>query len=75
MSTTVLSVRVRKELKEEAERFGVDFRSVVERALEEEVLRRKVEEFKRVVDRGLEAMGGLSAEDWVRAVRKGREER
>jgi post-segregation antitoxin (ccd killing protein) len=41
MSTEVLSARVRSELKEEALRLGIDVRSVIERALEEEVRRAK----------------------------------
>ncbi len=74
MSTAVLSVRVRRELKEEAERLGIDIRAVVEKALEEEVRRAKLEKFRRLLDEALEAMN-VSAEEWVHTVREVRNER
>ena len=74
MSTAVLSVRVRRELKEEAERLGLDLRSVVERALEEEVCKAKLRRFKELVDRALSGTN-LSVEEWVAAVRESRLER
>lgn len=73
MSTVVLSVRVRRELKEEAERMGVDFRSVVEKALEEEVMRRRMERFRRILEKALESMD-VDPEEWVRATRESRRE-
>ena len=74
MSTVVLSVRVRRELKEEAERLGVDIRAVVERALEEEIRRARLSRFKRLLDGALESMD-VSVKEWVRAVREARAER
>lgn len=72
--STVLSVRVRKELKEEAERLGIDLRRIVERALREEVARVKAERFKRLLEKGLKSMDVLP-EEWVEAVRASRRER
>ena len=69
----MLSVRVRRELKEEAERLGIDIRAVVEKALEEEVRRAKLEKFRRLLDEALEAMN-VSDEEWVHTVREVRNE-
>ena len=74
MSTAVLSVRVRRELKDEAERLGIDIRAVVEKALEEEIRRARLERFKRLLGEALEAMD-VSVEEWVQAVREARAER
>ena len=74
MSTAVLSVRVRRELKEEAERLGIDVRALVERALEEEIRRVKLSRLRELLDEALKAMD-LPPEEWVRAVREARTER
>jgi len=71
----VISVRVKRELKEEAEKLNVDLRSVVEKALEEEILRRKAELLKPKIDETLNAMKNLTVEDWVKAVKETRRER
>ena len=72
--TAVLSVRIRRELKEEAERLGIDVRRVVEEALEREVLRVRLERFRELVDKALSSMN-VTVEEWVKAVRKSREGR
>ena len=64
MSTVVLSVRVRRELKEEAERLGIDLRETVERALEEEIRR-----MKKLIGEALVSMD-LDVEEWVKTVRE-----
>ena len=74
MSTSVVSVRVRRELKEEAERLGIDLRAVVEKALEEEVRRARADLFRRLLGEALLEMD-TSVEEWVRSVRESREER
>lgn len=71
MSTVVLSVRIKRELKEEAEELGIDIRSVVERALREEILRVKKERFRRLLEKALEGMD-ISIEEWVKAVKESR---
>ena len=74
MTTVVVSVRVRRELREEAERLGINIRKVLEKALEEEILRVRRERFKQVVKEGLEEFE-LSPEEWVRTVKELRRER
>ena len=71
MSTVVLSVRIGRELKEEVERLGIDVRSVVERALREEVLKKRRERFRKILENALKDMD-ISVEEWVRAVRESR---
>lgn len=74
MSTAVLSIRIRRELKEEAERLGIDIRAVVEKALEEEIQRAKLARFRRVVEEALKSMD-IPVDEWVRAVKEARFER
>jgi len=74
MSTDVLSVRIRRDLKEEAERLGIDVKSVVEKALEAEIRRVKKQRFKALLEEGLKSIS-LTAEEWVKAVKETRLER
>jgi len=74
MSTEVLSVRIRRDLKEEAEKLGIDVRSVVEKALEAEIRRVKKQRFKALLEEGLKSIS-LTAEEWVKAVKETRLER
>ncbi len=74
MPTAVLSVRVRKELKEEAERLGIDLKEVVERALEREVKRKKMELLKKKLNEALNNMN-VSEEEWIKTVKEMRKER
>ncbi len=71
MSTAVLSIRIRRELKEEAEKLGIDIKTVVEKALEEEIRRVKLERFRRIVEEALRSMD-ISVDEWVRAVKESR---
>ena len=74
MSTTVLSIRIRRELKEEAERLGIDIRTVVEKALEEEIRKAKLARFKNLVEEALKSMN-ITVDEWVRVVKETRLER
>ena len=74
MSTTVLSIRIRRELKEEAERLGIDIRTVVEKALEEEIRKAKLARFKNLVEEALNSMN-IAVDEWVRVVKETRLER
>lgn len=74
MPTTVLSVRIDKRLKEEIEELGIDVRTVVERALREEVRKVKLERFKRLVEKALSSME-ISIDEWIKAVKETRLER
>ena len=74
MCSAVLSVRIRRGLREEAERLGVNIREVVEKALEEEVKRVKMGVLRKLFEEALKSMN-ISVEDWVMAVRESRLER
>ena len=67
-------MRIKRELKEEVIKLGINVREVIERALEEEVKKIKTEMLKEAIDRGLKAMD-LSIDEWVKAVREIRRER
>ena len=73
--SVVVSVRVRRELKEEAERLGINMRELVERALMEEIERRRRMEFEEAVNTILEGMEGVSEEEFVRVIREWRRKR
>ncbi|MGC9118825.1 MAG: type II toxin-antitoxin system CcdA family antitoxin [Thermoproteus sp.] len=75
MSTTVISVRVRKELRERAKELGIDIREVLEKALEEAIRRREEEELAKALEELREALSIITEEEWVRAVRGSRDER
>ncbi len=74
MSTVVLSVRIKKELKKKAEELGIDIRSVVEKALKEEILKVKQKYVRKLLDKALKDMD-VSVEEWVKAVKESRGER
>jgi len=71
--STVISVRVKKEIKEELERAGVNISSEVRRYLEELAwkirIKRKMEEWDRILSRVKPSEKGFS----VRSVREDRE--
>ena len=71
-STVVLSVRVRRGLKEEAERLGIDVGKVVEEALERAVVEVKRRRFEVLFRRLGEELSGIGEEEWVRLVRESR---
>jgi antitoxin component of RelBE/YafQ-DinJ toxin-antitoxin module len=74
MSTEVLSIRVSRELKKEAEKLNIDIKDVVERALVdaiEQARRRKLEE---AIGALLPKMEKISEEEWVRVVKECRRE-
>ena len=72
MLTEVLSVRVKKSLKLEAEKLGIDLRLAVEKTLEELVAEKKknaqkiAEELKDLMD--------VKPEEWIDDVRATRQE-
>jgi hypothetical protein len=73
METEVLSVRVKKSLKKEAERMGIDVKAAVEELLEELVAEKKAKALKRAEELR-RAMRGVTVEDWVRDVKETRRE-
>jgi len=66
-------VRVRKRLKEEAKELGIDIRRVVEKALEEEIARIKMEKLKKIIN-DFSRSSNLTVDGWVKSVREIREE-
>jgi antitoxin component of RelBE/YafQ-DinJ toxin-antitoxin module len=73
LETEVLSIRVKKSLKDEAERMGVDMKAAVEGLLEEIVAEKKAKAKKRAEELR-KAMGNVSVEDWVKDVKETRHE-
>ena len=74
-SYVTISVKVRRELKEEAERLGIKISEVLRRALEEEVKRRKLEELKKRLEKVSEALDKIDVERFARHIREDREGR
>ena len=73
METEVLSVRVKKSLKNEAEKMGIDLKVAVEGLLEELVAEKKAKAQKRAEELR-RAMGSVTVEEWVRDVKETRRE-
>ena len=71
MSTEVLSIRIRKDLKREAQKLGINIREVVEKALEKEIREAKKKMLREIIEKGLESMS-VSVEEWVRDVKESR---
>ncbi|MGC8608061.1 MAG: DUF4145 domain-containing protein [Vulcanisaeta sp.] len=74
-STVVLTVRVRRELKERAEQLGINIREVVERALEEAIEEKEIEILKKTAGELKELLSGVSVEEVVRLIREDRDAR
>lgn len=70
-----VSTKVRRELKEEAERLGVKISEVLRCALEEEVRRRKLEELEKRLEKLGDALDRLDVNRIVRIIREDRETR
>jgi plasmid maintenance system antidote protein VapI len=70
--TEVLSVRVKKSLKDEAEKLGVDLKAAVEQTLEQLVAEKKKKAQK--VAKELSSLMDVNAEEWVNDVKATRHE-
>ena len=70
-----VSTKVRRELKEEAERLGVKISEVLSRALEKEVRRRKLEELEEKLSEVSEALEKIDIDRVVQSIREDREGR
>jgi plasmid maintenance system antidote protein VapI len=70
--TEVLSVRVKKSLKDEAEKLGVDLRVAVEQTLEQLVAEKKKKAQK--VAKELSSLMDVKAEEWINDVKATRHE-
>ena len=70
--TEVLSVRVKKSLKDEAEKLGVDLKAAVEQTLEELVAEKKRKAQK--IAKELSSLIDVKEEDWVNDLKASRQE-
>jgi len=70
-----VSTKVRRRIKEEAERLGVKISEVLRRALEEEVRRRKLEELEEKLSEIGEALDRIDIDRVVKSIREDREGR
>jgi antitoxin component of RelBE/YafQ-DinJ toxin-antitoxin module len=73
VETEVLSIRIKKSLKYEAEKMGVDVKAAVEALLEELVAEKKAKAQKRAEELR-RAMGNVTVEEWVKDVTETRNE-
>jgi len=71
----VISVRVSRELKRKAEELGINFREVIERALDDAIREKEIEETREIAMKIKELMRDVSEEDWIRNIRESRMER
>ena len=72
MATEVLSVRVKKSLKDEAEKLGVDLKIAVEQLLEDLVAEKKAKAQQTAKE--LSQLMDVKPEEWVNDVRATRQE-
>ncbi len=70
--TEVLSVRVKKNLKDEAKKLGIDLRKAVEQLLEDLVSQKKAK--AQNVAKELSSLMDVKAEEWVNDVKATRHE-
>lgn len=70
-----VSIKVRRELKEEAERLGVNVSEVLKRALEDAIKRKRIEILKRRLDEVSHVLKKIDIESIVRSIREDREGR
>jgi len=73
--SSVISVRIKKDLKREAQELGINIRDVLEKALSEELERKRREEFKNVVQDVLKCMTDVEVEEFSKAIKESRKER
>ncbi|RLE90460.1 MAG: hypothetical protein DRN04_15020 [Thermoprotei archaeon] len=70
-----VSTKVRRELKEEAEKLGINISEVLRKALEEEVKRRKLEELKKKINEINYILEKIDIDRIVKHIRETREGR
>jgi len=68
-----VSTKVRRELKEEAEKLGINISEVLRKALEEEVRRRKLEILKEKLEELSYILDKIDVNRIVRSIREDRE--
>ncbi len=73
--STVVSVRIRKELKEKAKRFRINIRQVVEKALEESIRSEERKELVNTAKQIKALLGDVGEQEWLKTLRESRDER
>jgi len=73
--TDVISIRIDKNLKEKAKELGINIKDVVEKALKEEIAKRKAEKIKKLAEKLSELMKDVTPEEFTRLVKETRYER
>lgn len=73
MKTEVLSIRVRKNLKDEADSLGIDVKKTLEEILEEMVAAKKQK--SNNVAKELHKLMNVTTQEWLNGVRASRKER
>ena len=74
METKVLSVRVSKELDDEARELGIDIKGIIQEALDKEVSRIRARKLAELMKKAVGFID-VTSEEWVKSVRENRDER
>ncbi len=74
-SSVIISVKIPKKLKKEAEELGIEIPDLLRKALEEEVRKRKLELLKEKLLEAKDVLSKIDIERFVRHIRENREER
>ena len=75
MKSVVISVRIPRRLKEEAERLGVKVSEVARKAVEKEIEKLMMEERRKAAKELGEFFSRKPIEEWVKSIRESREAR
>ncbi len=73
-SSVIISVKIPKKLKKEAEELGIEIPDLLRKALEEEVRKRKLELLKEKLLEAKDVLSKIDIERFVRHIRENREE-
>jgi len=73
--TDVISIRIDKNLKEKAKELGINIKDVVEKALKEEIEKRRREKIRKLAERLSELMKDVTPEEFTRLIKETRYER
>jgi len=71
----IICVRIDKNLKEKARELGINIKDVLEKALKEEIAKRKAEKIKKLAEKLSELMKDVTPEEFTRLVKETRYER
>ena len=73
MTTEIISFRIRKELKDLAKKYKIDLSKVAREKVEEELDKLRKKEREAIFEKTAALLAGVTEQDIVKAVRKGRE--